>query len=331
MRSTLVTVLGAIVTLTLSACVTKNSVLFVTKTSLGIDLDTKPANVSISYDRVEGYVGARYDSGAIPPVLTSISSNAKIFNPAIRQVYATGDAAYNIALENTSLGNTPKPLTGDKKLMFFGTTTTTGLKVGFTSNFPDSLLFGYKRKEFSFIPLGRHNDADVYPSVLASIDTGATAGLQKETTLRTKQFFATGSVAEALGTKGYIQEDFKEKARDAFAAYRQEVAAQNREALMVLRCFTFVAEADLPAVWADADRLGLFRHEDNLRGDLMDRYDTAIGLSRDDPNRSDELRKLRGRYAAQIGIPRGSSPTRAALIRAHRKHVCPGPHESTTP
>ena len=331
MQSTLVTVIVAIVTLTLSACVTKNSVLFVTKTSIGVDLDTKPANASIAYDRIEGYVGPRYDNGAIPPVLASIDSDAKIFNPTIRQVYATGDAAHKIVVNNASSDNAAKSLTGDKELMFFGTTTTTGLKVGFTSNLPDSILFGYKRKEFSFIPLGRdNNNADVYPSVLASIDTGATAGSQKETMLRTKQFFATGSVAEALGTKDYIQEDFKEKAQDAFTAYRREVTAQNREALMVLRCFTSVAEADLPEIWSDAHRLGLF-HEDNLLGELTGRYNKAIERSRDDPKRSEELRELRGLYAEQIGISIGSSPTRAALIRAHRKRVCPGLPERTTP
>ena len=256
-----------------------------------------------------------------PRVLASINSDAKIFKPTIRQVYATGDAAHNIVTENSSSGGA-KLLTGNKKLMFFGTTTTAGLKVGFTSNLPDSILFGYKRKEFSFIPLGRHNNVDVYPSVLASIDIGATAGSQEETTLRTKQFFATGSVAETLSTKGYIQKDFKEKAQDAFAAYRQEVTAQNREALMVLRCFASVAEADLPAVWSDADRLGLFQ-EDNLLDKLMGQYKKAIRQSRDDSKRSNKLRELRGLYADQIGISIGSSPTRAALIRAHRKSVCP--------
>ncbi len=328
MQSILVAVIGTIVTLTLSACVTKN-VLFVTKTSLGIDLDAKPANANIAYDRIEGYIGPRYENGAIPPVLASINSDGKIFKPTIRQVYATGDAAHNIVTKKNST-NAAKPLTGNKKPMFFGTTTTTGFKVGFTSKIPDSILFGYKRKEFSFIPLGRENNADVYPSVLASIDTGATAGSQEETSLKTKQFFATGSIAEALGTKDYIQEDFKEKARGAFAAYRQEVVAQNREALMVLRCFTSVAEADLPAVWSDADRLGLFQ-EGNLLDGLMDRYNKATGWNRDDPKRSNELRNLRGLYADQIGISIGSSPTRAALMRAHRKRVCPSLPESATP
>ena len=40
-----------------------------------------------------------------------------------------------------------------KRLVFFGTSTTLGLKAGFSGDgYPDSLTFGYKRKEFSFIP-----------------------------------------------------------------------------------------------------------------------------------------------------------------------------------
>ncbi|MBF0307665.1 MAG: hypothetical protein HQL41_18730, partial [Alphaproteobacteria bacterium] len=59
----------------LAACADSDSVLFVTKTSLGIDMDTKPAGVAIAYDRVEGYVGPTYDNGAMPPVVAFIESS----------------------------------------------------------------------------------------------------------------------------------------------------------------------------------------------------------------------------------------------------------------
>jgi hypothetical protein len=273
--------------LAMAGCTTTNDVLFVTKTSLGLDFDAKPASASIAYDRTEGYIAPRYDNGEIPPVVASIKSDAKIFNPKIKQVYATGDAAVIAvsqcpkvtlaALDPKNPPDTPKPpsttnaanttnntnsantertengcpelpslttsyvqkkLQGEKKAMFFGTSTTTGLKVGFTTYVPDSFVFGYKRKEYSFIPLGeqvvfkkdvngqpvRDRDGnpvieekyDVYPSVLASIDTDANAGSADEegvasgdTSLSNSQYFATGRAARELAANPDISEAFK--------------------------------------------------------------------------------------------------------------------------
>jgi hypothetical protein len=216
--------------LALTGCTTTNEVLFVTKTSLGIDFDAKPATASIGYDRTEGYIAPRYENGEIPPVVASIKSDVAIFNPTIRQVYATGDAAViavsgapevvlNILDPVEANGIHKKKLQGEKKLMFFGTNTTTGLKVGFTSYLPDSFLFGFKRKEYSFIPLGTVGtgaDAhDVYPSVLASIDTGAnvsTTGVIENTSLSSSQFFATGRAARELAANDDVNKAFRDLA-----------------------------------------------------------------------------------------------------------------------
>ncbi|WP_291982989.1 hypothetical protein [Candidatus Accumulibacter sp. ACC005] len=205
--------------LVVAACAAPDHVLFVTKTSIGIDLDSKPASASLAYDRVEGYMGPRYDNGEIPPVIASVKSDGAIFNPRIRQVYATGDAAEIVVKARAdpapSTERGPK-LSGGKKLMFFGTATTTGLKVGFTTGLPDSLTFGFRRKEFSYIPIGTvgtGDDAyDVYPSILASIDTAATAGTASETGLRNAQFFATGQAARFLATNAQVRMDFENQA-----------------------------------------------------------------------------------------------------------------------
>ncbi|MEF8731682.1 MAG: hypothetical protein V5B40_07170 [Candidatus Accumulibacter meliphilus] len=208
--------------LVVAACAAPDHVLFVTKTSIGIDLDSKPASASLAYDRVEGYIGPRYDNGEIPPVIALVKSDGAIFNPRIRQVYATGDAAEIVVkaradpLQSSERG--PK-LSGGKKLMFFGTATTTGLKVGFTTGLPDSLTFGFRRKEFSYIPIGTvgtGKDAfDVYPAILASIDTAATAGTASETGLRNAQFFATGQAARFLAKNDRIRDEFTQQAARA--------------------------------------------------------------------------------------------------------------------
>jgi hypothetical protein len=205
--------------LALVGCATPDHVLFVTKTSLGIDFDSKPPSASIAYDRIEGYIAPSYDTGEIPPVVASVKSDGAIFNPKIRQVYATGEAAQIVSIPEIPNVTTEAPkLGGNKKLMFFGTTTTTGLKVDFsTSAVPDSLTFGFKRKEFSFIPLGTQVDADgksydIYPSVIASFDTAATVSTPGETGLRNAQFFATGQAARFLASYKEIREDFRAQA-----------------------------------------------------------------------------------------------------------------------
>lgn len=228
--------------LALAGCATPDYVLFVTKTSIGIDFDSKPASASIAYDRIEGYIAPSYDSGEIPAVVASVKSDGGIFNPQIRQIYATGDAAEIVVGARTYPDKTkdkevPK-LQGNKKLMFFGTTTTTGLKVGFSTNLPDSLIFGFKRKEFSFIPLGTVGTGaeayDVYPSVLASIDTAAKAGTPSETGLRNAQFFATGQAARFLATNEDIRGDFKRQAERSLAV---ATGLSQTEAARALRAY----------------------------------------------------------------------------------------------
>jgi hypothetical protein len=207
--------------LALTGCASPDRVLFVTKTSLGIDFDAKPASASIAYDRIEGYTAPRYANGEIPPVVASLKSDGGIFNPHIRQLYATGDAA-EIVISGEPAPRRPKRLQGEKALMFFGTSTTTGLKLTFTTGLPDSLSFGYKRKEFSYIPLatvGTGNAArDVYPSILASIDTQATAGSEQDTGLRNVQFFATGHAARLLAANPGVRQGFENEAAASMQA-----------------------------------------------------------------------------------------------------------------
>ena len=186
----------------------------------------------MAYDRVEGYTAPRYANGEIPPVVASIKSDGGIFNPRIRQIYATGEAA-EIVISGEPQTGKPQRLQGEKALMFFGTSTTTGLKVTFTTGLPDSVSFGYKRKEFSYIPLATvgTGDAqrDVYPSILASIDTQATAGAEADTGLNNAQFFATGHAARLLAANPGVRKGFEDE------------AARSRQATQLKRLTAFKA------------------------------------------------------------------------------------------
>ena len=208
-----------------SGCANPDSVLFVTDSSIGINVDSKPPTASIAYDRIEGYIGPRYQNGALPPVVASLETGGNVFNPKIRQVYATGAAAVK-AVGTPNAADGPGVLSGDpaqKRLVFFGTTTTLGLKVGFsTGGTPDSLVFGYNRKEISFIPLGSQTTngvtTDVYPSVLASIDTTTTTTSLQDTGLTSKQFVATGQAAETLAQNPSVTSAFNTISQDAVTA-----------------------------------------------------------------------------------------------------------------
>ncbi|PHY21745.1 hypothetical protein [Caulobacter sp. BP25] len=219
---------GVAVASLLSACASEKSVLFVTSASLGINVDGKPPTASVGYDRTEGYLAPLVPNGALPPVVASIETGGGLLSPKVRQLYATGAAAGKAA-DAPDVKDGPVELKGQvegKKRVFFGTTTNIGFKIGVgPDNIPDSFNFGYKRKEFSYIPLAEvpqttpgGEQVYVYPSVLASVDTAslATAPQTANSGLTSRQFFATGQAAEALAVLN--QGLFRDKTQDALSA-----------------------------------------------------------------------------------------------------------------
>lgn len=217
----------------LAACNNPDTVLFVTNTSLGINFDSKPATASVAYDRVEGFIGPRYENGGVPPAVGSLQTDGNIFNPTIRQTYATGSAAVGV-----TSGTVKEPTEGlegrsdQKKLMYFGTSTTFGLKVGFAATgsapVPDSFLFGYRRKEASIIPLAERpapptpnrpegTMTAVYPPVLATVEVNVSSSPTDPQGVGTNstQFFATGTAAENLSTNGRVRAAFQYRAEKA--------------------------------------------------------------------------------------------------------------------
>ncbi len=298
-------------------CATKNSVLFVTKTSLGVDIEAKPSTLNIAYDRTEGYFAPRYENGAVPPVLGQVQTDGGVFNAKVKQLYATGNAAETLAKGTLQLGS--QSLKGEKKLMFFGTSTTTGLKIGFTTEaVPDSFLFGFKRTEFSFIPIGSTDGTDHYPSVLATYNNFARGDTKGSAGLQTGQFFATGLAADYYANDPDIKAYFRNEAKNAFTAYYDAVKEQNEASVSILRCYIGVREDDKPKVWEDANRLGLFR-EPNTMTEINEWYKKA---RENPPIREENLLKADRRYVSDIYVTDGSTPLRIGNLKEHKEKVC---------
>lgn len=186
------------ISLLLVGCASKNAVTFVTSTDVGIDADFTTQNVTVGYSRVEGVHGPVYESGAVPPVFAKIQSDAKVINPKISQFYVTGAAAEIAAGDNIS-NHAKRELKGTRNTMYFGTTSGVGLKARFTSGAPTSLTLGYKRQEYSHIPIiERENEEDAYGSVIARIEVGTNNSKFVDTGLAVGQLIATGRPAELL-------------------------------------------------------------------------------------------------------------------------------------
>jgi hypothetical protein len=217
--------------------------------------------------------------------------------------------------------------------MFFGTTTTLGLKASFTGTYPDSFHLGYKRKEFSFIPLGstkntQGEEIDVYPSVLAVIDTTPSVSANTAPSsnppagLLTGQFFATGVAADLLANDSLIRTAFEMEARDAFKAYRAAVSEQEAEASRILRCYVGVSLDKLPLIWENANVNGLLRAEDGGRSHLDAMKLLHNDAMRDPTAQNQKIREANRIYASDITIVEGASPVRVGGLEKHRKKVC---------
>ena len=235
-------VLAAVLLMGLSGCAS-DKVVFLTKTSFGIDISTVPSAVNIGYDRFEGYVGPRYDTGAVPPVAASFETNGKLFDRAVRQVYATGEAARVVTAVGAA-ASAPQ-LSGTHKVMVFRTGTTLGLKLGFgASGTTDVFTFGYKRREASVIPITNGQ----FPAVLATLQNDVEAGSRTDTQFGVQQYFATGDAAVSVAGMREVKVLFKR---------RFEELEQSRGALSTVSCLAALKDTDLPRVLAHAQRVKL--------------------------------------------------------------------------
>lgn len=302
--------------LSVGGCGGKNAVTFVTKTSIGVDFDSTPPSASFAYDRVEGYIAPRYPNGAIPPVVGSVETNGDIFTRAVKQYYATGLAAEKL----TNPGNNdsaPKELTrnsDDRKMMFFGTSTTLGAKISFNTavSVIDGFTLGYKRKELSFIPLDGTRGADgkqtdTYPAVIGVLDSDVKAAKPDDSELAVTQLFATGTAALALAENVDVRSGFLTKAKTALGQYRDAERTQQRSALNALTCLAKIPDAKLAVVWKNARATKLFDDDATIYTSIENSTTPAAA---------------RAKYADEVTILNPSSETHSVRLNVHSDFVC---------
>lgn len=270
-------------TMLLAACAQgPRNVVFVTKSSIGIDVEASTGTASLAYDRTEGYFAPRYTDQAPPTVYANMATNGKMIDRSIKQTYATGYAAELLSkpvpatpgpatrpallrptalatagAEGTPVSSTaPLQSAAEPKALLFGTGTVFGFKLGIGPTAIDAFTLGFKRKEMSVIPQDERDGA--FPSVLASIDTNAAATTVTASEAGVIQFFATGVAADNLAVNARIHDKFEDSALSAIGAYREEERQQRRLALNTLSCLARLDDEQAKRVWKNASDLGLF-------------------------------------------------------------------------
>jgi len=282
----------------------RENVIFFTKTSLGVDVDGTPPEASFAYSRIEGFLGPRYDNGAVPPVASYLQTDGGLFDRNVTQMYATGRAATLVAGDDS--GKSVSTLKGAKKAMFFGTSTTFGVRISFAATGAEGLVLGYRRKELSYIPIGTHEGTDQYASVIGVFSSDAAASTLQESKIGVSQYFATGAAAEKVAAWPETRTAFRQSGNEALGKYRESVARQDSEVVRILRCFAYVEDGKFPAVLDNANDLKLFQD------------DKAFGLLKAEK----DTRKARAEYVDEIGISIGAAADRSTRLLRHRVHVC---------
>lgn len=199
----------------LQGCAGYNTVMFMTKSTAGLDIDTKPPTAEINISRKEAVIAPAFEKGQTPPVLASFKPNVGFGNRfgnyflGVDQTFAGGDAAKTMAIlyaDPTCKYDDPKfnselqldtPIAssgvwwkdiftapaepGKIKPFIFGTDTMLGLKVawsGVGGQFPDTVKLGFNRKEFAWAPVTMSGDKKKVkmPSFLATIESNIGVG-----------------------------------------------------------------------------------------------------------------------------------------------------------
>lgn len=327
------TLLALMAALLAAGCSTPGAV-FVTKTSLALaDVDSTPAEMTVAMHRVEGFIAPRNDNGNTPPVLAHLQSNRAYWYPEVQQVYATGTAAERLAGDfksnNSECTNCKRKDGKDVTPVIFTTSTTLGMRIGVsTTNAVDGLVFGYRRKEMSFVPtLAEDNGGNYrYPSLIATIRLNQPN--KENGKFNACQGFATGTAASKMAESqdpGFGCLGPNESLRSLLAARQGTEFRQQEEVARVLTCYVALPDERKPALWQSAARLF------PAVGPMIRTADDAVKLKVSPPVDEDT------RYVARlIGAivsdsvedhDAGSASAATALLRehqlrAHREVVC---------
>ncbi len=208
----------------------RDNVLFATKSSLAVDIDTEPPTFDVGFARKEGTLAPVYENGGVLPQMASFHNDVGWFKTGVGQSFATGNAAVLLAkhfsstanpsyldqtiseaaITNASLATVP---TGKRKRYFFGTDSSFGVKIHFspeTGYMPTSMSVGYKRKELAYVPIVTVTNAagqktDGLASLLGSAGLATSTTGAASTSLVYNQFFATGLAADYLASQFVIR------------------------------------------------------------------------------------------------------------------------------
>lgn len=331
--------------------------LFVTSTSVGIDLDMKVPTASIGYGRVEQFAGPNFESDGVPDVVAAIDSKGEFFKFKTRQVYATGEAAK--AATQYDGASVPAPMYGEtREVMYFGTRTTLGVRVSLNNalgGLPDEVALGFKRQEVSYIPIigeGSKADPKQYGSVLAFI--GANEGVESTSSvpaapaagnsvpkgsLGVHQFFATGVPAFQL-SKGEVIRNFFESAAEEAATgdiveqYKRNLSAMPVQGRRIAACYDRVPFSRIPMIWDGAVAGGIFEWGPEERDQWLEAYGLATSANDNDASRRNGLywsndsagRPKEGPSAKYISyfmqVPAEADETKIRNRIEHERYVC---------
>ncbi|HEX6884494.1 MAG TPA: hypothetical protein VF530_14050 [Planctomycetota bacterium] len=251
------------------ACsVGKDSLLFVTRTNVAIDLDSEPPTVDIGYKRDELVLAPVDEDGKVLPVMTTVGVSAKPLRFGANHSFATGEAALlmsrylleNVGPEFPDSIDSNHPTAGmdgtisakGSKRYYFGTNTVLGLGVQWNAEYvPTAVALGYKRKELAFVPLAEKDGRRSVASLIATAHTGSEVEDARGTGAVLGQTFATGLAATYLAMHPAVRRAIGpsvvpnyEKARlaleeietaDAKAARQADQRAEERRIIRELR------------------------------------------------------------------------------------------------
>jgi len=224
-------VTGILIAWLWSGCqVGRDSTLFVTKTSFGVDIDGKPPTLGIGYDRKEGTVAPKFADGNVIPQMASFQGRGGGFTTSVigaAQSFAIGQPAVIMSKYMGSPDSKPSVLTSiplteldsvyevagntdTARRYFFGTDTNLGVDIHLAAEnggLPTSLSVGWKRKELAYVPLEMKNPGGATPSVVVpSLISTVNFGVNPQSgTTNLNQFFATGIAANYLSAQPDIR------------------------------------------------------------------------------------------------------------------------------
>lgn len=335
----------------------KDSILFVTKTSVGVDVDSKPPTLVIGFDRKEGTIAPEFDTGEVLPQMAGFTTDLGFINQAVGQSFATGNAAVLMSQYLASIAgpdpkgpidikkdfSKPQSVTtnGRRKRYFFGTDTSFAFKVGFgleTGGLPDSLSLGYKRKELAFVPLFEVPDSDANGTGMKKVNLPsllATAGLvtvvDPKKPERTKvvhtQFFATGLAATYLAALPEIRAvvapkilpEAKETVELSLAAARASDLLQRSYALDAILCYQRLNQTDKFRAWNHMVATGLAETDADYVEELARK---SVDKTRSQEDRDKDFKEGERVYRGNLAIAEPLNPERAGSLLRHRDLAC---------